>query len=230
MDLENLMFYQKVQNAARYTLNNITNFILPGVREIDLVRKCDELQHEAGVDGYWYKSLPALVLTGEHTTMAISSIPYLPSDKPIQENDIVTIDLNPSINGFCGDYARTYYVEDGVARRSPLFIKEFIEGARAQELLHQKLFDVAHENMTFDNLYQLIQQEIECLGFERLDYLGHGVQKDMSNLDFVAANVTRTLGDAGLFTLETQIRLKGGIYGFKHENIYYFQDGKLIEL
>lgn len=230
MDFEELKHYQTVQDAARYTLDSITEFIRPGVSEIDLVRKCDELQRDADVDGYWYKSLPALVLAGDHTSLAISRTAYVPSDTPIQENDLVTIDLNPSINGYCGDYARTYYVEAGVARRIPLRNEEFLAGAQAQEYLHGKLMQVADMQMTFNDLYQIMHEEIDQLGFEQLDYLGHGVQKDMEHLDFIAPNITRTLGEVGLFTLEPQIRLIGGRYGFKHENIYYFKDKALHEL
>jgi Xaa-Pro aminopeptidase len=227
---EELEGYQRVQDAARLTLERITEFIRPGATELDLVRKCDELQLGAGVDGYWYKSLPALVLAGAHTTLAISRESYSPSESPIQENDLVTIDLNPSMAGYCGDYARSYYVEGRVARRSPQFDQEFLAGARAQRLLHAKLMQVAHEKMTFDQLYQIIHEEIDKLGFVQLDYLGHEVQKDMERLDFVEPGEMRSLGEAGLFTLEPQISLKGGGYGFKHENIYYFKDHRLTEL
>ncbi len=230
MDMEELKGYQKVQSAARHTLDNIIGFIRPGITEADLIRKCDEIQRKAGVDGYWYKSLPALVLTGSHTTLAISSTPYSPANTQIRDNDLITIDLNPSMAGYCGDYARTYYVEDGVARRSPQLNEEFIAGAYAQDHLHNKLLLVAHIDMTFNDLYQIMYEEINILGFEPLDYLGHGVQKDMQHLDFIAPNITRTLGEAGLFTLEPQIRLIGGRYGFKHENIYYFKDKVLHEL
>ena len=230
MDSEELKNYQKVQDAARFTLNAITEFIKPGISEMDIIIKCDELQHKAGVDGYWYKSLPALVLTGSHTTLAISSTQYEPNNMPIQENDLVTIDLNPSMAGYCGDYARTYYVENGVARRSPQFDEEFIAGAQAQTHLHAKLLQVAHEDMTFNDLYQIISKEIKQLGFDQLDYLGHGVQKDMHHLDFISPDVKCTLREAGLFTLEPQICITGGRYGFKHENIYYFKDNKLQEL
>jgi Xaa-Pro aminopeptidase len=230
MDFEELKHYQKVQDAARYTLDAITEFIKPGVSEADLVSKCDELQRSVGVDGYWYKSLPALVLAGDHTTLAISRAPYVPSDTPIQENDLVTIDLNPSIAGYCGDYARTYYIEAGVARRTPQIDEEFMAGAHAQDYLHAKLMQVAHTEMTFNDLYQILRKEIDQLGFEQLDYLGHSVQKDMRHLDFIAPDVTRSLGEVGFFTLEPQIRLKGGRYGFKHENIYYFQEHELQDL
>lgn len=214
--MEELKHYQKVQNAARYSLDNIIEFIKPGVTEVDLLKKCDELQLAAGVDAYWYKDLPALVLAGDHTTLAISSMPYVPSYNLIQENDLVTIDLNPSIDGYCGDYARTYYIEAGVARSTPQFGQEFLAGAHAQKHLHSVLMQVAHADMVFNELYQIMRLEIDQLGFEQLDYLGHGVQKDMQHLDFIAPNVTCSLGDAGFFTLEPQIRLKGGRYGFKN--------------
>ena len=216
MIMEELKHYQKVQNAARYSLDNIIEFIKPGVTEVDLLKKCDELQLAAGVDAYWYKDLPALVLAGDHTTLAISSMPYVPSYNLIQENDLVTIDLNPSIDGYCGDYARTYYIEAGVARSTPQFDQEFLAGAHAQKHLHSVLMQVAHADMVFNELYQIMRLEIDQLGFEQLDYLGHGVQKDMQHLDFIAPNVTCSLGDAGFFTLEPQIRLKGGRYGFKN--------------
>ena len=42
-------------------------------------------------------------------------------------------------------------------------------------------------------------------------------------------NVQR-LSDVTYFTFEPHISIHGSKYGFKKENIYYFQNGKLIEL
>ena len=57
---EELINYQKVQNAARHTLDAVLQFVIPGASEADLVKKCDKLQRTAGVDDYWYKNLPAV--------------------------------------------------------------------------------------------------------------------------------------------------------------------------
>ena len=116
--------------------------------------------------------------------------------------------MNPTINGYCGDLARTYYIERGVARHTPQHEKEFISGAHAQNQLHTLLKQVAHPNMSFHELYQIMYKEINSLGFEMLDYLGHNVQKDIQHLDFISANVACLLGDVGFFTLEPRIRLK----------------------
>ncbi|MBC7786491.1 MAG: M24 family metallopeptidase [Methylophilaceae bacterium] len=137
----------------------LLEFIRLGITEADLVEKCLDLQYKAGIDGYWCKSLPALVLTGNHTTLAISSPQYNPSNVPIQENDLVTIYLNPSTASYCGDYVCSFYVENGVARHSPLFNQEFIAGAHALGHLHAMLIEVAHIDMTFEELYQLIHKK-----------------------------------------------------------------------
>ncbi|MFX1766015.1 M24 family metallopeptidase [Paraburkholderia sp. A1RI-2L] len=227
---DTLCGYRKVQHAARRTLDEIVHFIAPGVSEIDLVRKCDELQRAAGVDDYWYRALPALVLAGEHTCLAISREAYVPESAPLKHHDVLTIDLNPAMNGYCGDLARTYFIEDGQVRRAPHRDEEFLAGAHAQASLHALLRRVATPDLRFDELYGMVKDAADRLECELLDYLGHSMQANMSALDFIAPKVTHTLGEVGLFTLEPQLRVKGGRHGFKHENIYFFAGGVLHEL
>nr|WP_175197711.1 M24 family metallopeptidase [Paraburkholderia caffeinitolerans] len=174
--------------------------------------------------------MPALVLAGEHTCLAISREAYVPDRAPLKSHDVLTIDLNPAMNGYCGDLARTYFIEDGQVRCVPHRDGEFLAGAHAQASLHTLLLRVARPELRFDELYGIVKDAADRLECELLDYLGHSVQADMSALDFIAPNVTHTLGEAGLFTLEPQIRVKGGRYGFKHENIYSFAGTVLHEL
>lgn len=230
MELE-LDKFRVVQDAARYTLDAITGFIRPGISEIELVGLCDKLQRGAGVNSYWYKSLPALVLVGRRSTLAISRESYTPGSVRVQETDLVNIDLNPAIDGYCGDYARTYYIEDGKVARRPRQKAEFIRGDQAQITLHALLHRIARPELTFDALLQVMQKEILHLGFEQLDAIGHNVQREMerAGFDCMERGSIRTLGDAGLFTLEPHIRAIGGHYGFKHENIYYFDESAELQ-
>lgn len=50
MTANELKLYKKVQDADRYTLNVIIEYIRPDVSEVDLVRKCDELQRSMGIN------------------------------------------------------------------------------------------------------------------------------------------------------------------------------------
>lgn len=232
MNHQELTHYRRVQDAARFTMAEITSFIRPGVSEIEIANQCDALQRKAGVDYYWYQSLTALVLVGERTTLAISQTPYAPGERKVKEDDLVTIDLNPAINGYCGDYARSFYVEEGEPSRVPKKNPEFIQGTDAQLALHSLLMEIAEPQMTFNDLYQVISKETARLGFNLLDTIGHNIGRvsDMDQMYSIVAGSECVLGEAGFFTLEPHICLPGHHYGFKLENIYYFDGNKLHEL
>ena len=69
--------------------------------------------------------------------------------------------------------------------------------------------------------------------FENLDFrgnTGHTIETDQAKRRFIEEENIQKLGDAELFTFEPHIRKLGGAWGFKHENIYYFRDGRAQEL
>lgn len=230
MEFDYLEGYQVVQAAAKKTLIDILPFIKPGQTEASITERCREIQQDHGVQSFWYKALPAVVLVGERTTLALSKTAYQPSDLEVREEDLVTIDLNPEISGYWGDYARSYYVEDGQPSLVPRKTKAFIDGANVQRRLHQKLFEIAHPEMTFDALYQAIHTEITQLDYLQLDYIGHSIDRRWSGLEFIQAGPSIQLKDVEMFTLEPHIRHRSGTLGFKHENIYFFEGDRLVEL
>lgn len=230
MKIEDLEGYQRVQEAAKNTLREIQQFIKPGETEAAITEHCREIQHDFGVEGFWYKELPAVVLVGARTTLALSTTPYQPSDLQVQEQDLVTIDLNPEIAGYWGDYARGYYIEDGQTSRMPRQNPAFIDGASLQQRLHQRMFDIARPDMTFDALYQDIHALIEQSGYEQLDYLGHNIDRRQRKLSFMEPGAATRLGDVEMFTLEPHIRHRTAHLGYKHENMYYFVGDRLTEL
>lgn len=67
---------------------------------------------ELGADWYW--DVGAFVFAGDETTVSVSGKQYVTSDRIINENDIVTIDLSPQNDNILGDYARTIILENGV--------------------------------------------------------------------------------------------------------------------
>jgi hypothetical protein len=76
--------------------------------------------------------------------------------------------------------------------------------------------------------------KIESAGFLNLDFhgnLGHSIESNMEDRCFIEDGNTRRLGEIALFTFEPHIRFIEGKWGFKHENIYYFNpSGHLEEL
>ena len=60
--------------------------------------------------------------------------------------------------------------------------------------------------------------------------LGHSIVKDKNDRVYTEKGNTQKNGDVKYFTFEPHISIPGSKYGFKKENIYYFENGKLVEL
>jgi hypothetical protein len=102
-----------------------------------------------------------------------------------------------------------------------------------EQKLHKMLLSDAHPDMTAHELYTIANKIITDNGFENLDYrgnLGHTIENHKDDRRYTEANNQAPLGQFGMFTFEPHIRQAGGTYGFKHENIYYFADGRLKAL
>jgi len=216
------------QNIARETMHELHNFIQVGMSEKEIENQAVELMVRKGSNGWWYHGVGALVLLGQRSVVSLSGREYYASEENrVAENDVITIDLAPTVDGFWGDYARTIFFEDGQvapedAPRSTLFR----QGLEAELHLHRELVEIAAPEMTYEQLFFRLNEEIAALGFENLDLhgnLGHSVEIDQADRIYIERGSTRTLREVGrMFTFEPHIRPAGGALGFKREDIYYF--------
>ena len=157
----------------------------------------------------------------------------MPSDKPIGDNTLVTVDLSPRDGAIWGDCARTYFVEDGKVRFRPLRT-EFRDGYECLRRLHNRMREFVTVETSFRSLYEYANELIDSYGFENLDFrnnLGHSIETRLPDRRFVDANTLGRLSSCLCFTFEPHIRQCGGHWGFKHEDIYYFErDGSVVVL
>lgn len=229
------MNYKDVQNIAKQTIAYIRQVIEPGMRLTQIRQLCEDKMRELGADSFWYWDVGAFCFAGEETTVSVSGKQYVTSDRQIQTNDIITIDLSPQNNQIWGDYARTIIIEDGQAVNGISVIKngEWKQGLQMEELLHAELKRCAMPETSFEELYDHINEFICQNGFVNLDFmgnLGHSIVKEKADRIYMEKGNTAKLSDVKFFTFEPHICKKDGIYGFKKENIYYFEDGTLLEL
>lgn len=76
------------------------------------------------------------------------------------------------------------------------------------------------------NALYLIENRPEILG-----NLGHSIEKEKTERIYIEKNNSKKLSSVNFFTFEPHIGQIGGKWGFKHENIYYFDDdGRIKEL
>ena len=75
---------------------------------------------------------------------------------------------------------------------------------------------------------------IETAGFENLDFVGnvgHSICTQRDQRLYIETGNQRRLEEVACFTFEPHIRERGGWWGYKHENIYFFKgEGHACEL
>ena len=227
--------HQEVQQIAKEAMAYIEETIRPGMSPADVRRLAEEKMISLGADSFWYWDVGAFVFAGEETALSLSGREYRASDSPIGNDDIVTIDLSPKKEGVWGDYARTLILENGLVAGSIEAVEntEWRNGLVTEQKLHQRLSEIALPEMTFEELYEDINRFIGECGYANLDFqgnLGHSLASERDGRIFIEKGNREKLSSAAYFTFEPHIGLPGSPFGYKHENIYYFENGRLREL
>ena len=228
------MDYVQVQKIAKDTMEYIRHHIKAGMNLLEIRKMGEDKMLELGADSFWYWDVGAFVFAGDETTVSISGTEYVTSDRIIESNDIVTIDLSPQNKDTWGDYARTIIIQNRVvAKTDDIDNVEWKNGLLMEEFLHNELLKFATPDTTFEELYYHMNRVIEENGFINLDFmgnLGHSIVRKKANRIYIEKGNRSCLGDVSFFTFEPHISIKGSKYGYKKENIYYFEDEKLKEL
>ena len=226
-----LQNYQKAQQIAKDTINFLKEYLCEGISEKEIKKIAEEYMIKKGSTSFWYHNVGAFILVGERTTISLSGKNYKPTDTKIQKNDLVTIDLSPTIKDFWADFARSFIIENGkVTETEKSNQQELVEGIKTEEKLHQEFQKSINPNTTFHEIFKTINNLIENLGYKNLDFkknLGHSIEKHRDNRIYIEENNHKKLQETNFFTFEPHIKKKNGKYGFKMENIYYFEKEKL---
>ena len=230
-----LMKYRDVQKIAKDTIQYIKGKINPGMTLKEVRLLCEDKMYELGADSFWYWNIGAFVFAGDETTVSVSGREYITSDRIIGEDDIITIDLSPQVGDTWGDYARTIIIEDGKVVRSDedIFNLEWRAGIEMEKKLHNRMMEIASQEMTFEELYYQMNDYIRNEGYINLDFmgnLGHSIVRRKEDRIYIEKDNHTKLGDVHFFTFEPHISIEGSKFGYKKENIYYFDDGVITEL
>ena len=228
------MQYTEVQNIAKRTIEFVKDNIQSGMTLLEIRDLCETKMLELGADSFWYWDVGAFIFSGDETSISISGKEYITSERSIEENDIITIDLSPQNGEIWGDYARTIIIENGkVVENHNISNTEWKNGLIMEEYLHKEMCNFVTSQTTFEELYYHINGIIKEKGYINLDFLGnlgHSIVKRKSDRVYIEKGNQIALGDVSYFTFEPHISVQGSKYGYKRENIYYFDNGTIKEL
>ncbi|MDO5157013.1 MAG: M24 family metallopeptidase [Eubacteriales bacterium] len=226
--------YREIQQVAKDTMEYAKKVIREGMQLIEIRDLCEKKMLELGADSFWYWDIGAFVFAGDETTISVSGPEYETSNRVISKNDIITIDLSPQKENIWGDYARTLIVENGVVvDERNCSNEEWKNGIAMEKELHMVMKQYVTPQTTFEELYYYMNQFIEERGYINLDFLGnlgHSIVKYKGERIYIEKGNTTRLGDVAYFTFEPHISTQGSKYGYKRENIYFFDDGQCCSL
>lgn len=227
--------YRQIQRSAKLTIEYIKEMIRPGMNLREIRKLCEKKLLESGADSFWYWNVGAFIFSGDETTISISGKQYETSDRVIGNNDIITIDLSPQVGNIWGDYARTVVVENGKVIENIELIEnqEWKSGLQMEDKLHRELLDFTTKETTFEDLFYHMNEYIVKNRFVNLDFmgnLGHSIVKAKDDRVYIEKGNLTKLCDVKYFTFEPHIAVPGSKYGYKKENIYYFDGDCLAEL
>ncbi len=233
VDIENIL---RSQDIARDCLCHMEGFLRPGMDREEIHRECERYMLEKGSEGWWIHNDPALILFGDLTTYSAHEDPSpLFEGKRVQENDLITIDVAPSIKTGWGDMARSFVMEEGkIVSWKDCHNKEIREGMEMEMILHELFISFVNENTTFSQLHQMVNDYLQKHGYYNCDYhgnFGHTIENDQKDRVTIDESV-----DIGIvqyrkpITFEPHICKKNGRYGVKYENMYVCIDGKMREI
>lgn len=221
--------HREVQAGAKAVLSALAASITARDCERTIAERASALLKGAGFADTWYYDCPALVLLGSRSCLSVSGRDYRPNDEEVGVENLVTVDLSPRRGSFWGDCARSFCIENGRCSVVPLG-HEFREGLAFESRLHAQMRAFVTPATTCDELFRYGTGLIQAGGFENLDLhgnLGHSIVQRLEDRAYIEAGNAHRLGDLGLFTFEPHIRRRGAHWGFKHEDIYYFDDDEV---
>ena len=233
VDIENIY---KSQDIAKSCLEYMNTFLKPGLSYKDIHSECERYMLEKGAQSFWTHDDPALILYSDLTTYSAHESPIeLFKSKYISDNDLITIDVAPTIKNGWGDFARTFVMEDGkIIDYKKSNNQEIIDGMNFEYELHKLFINSIDENTTFSKLHKIIDDYVISNGYYNCDYhqnYGHTIENNSKDRITIAKDVDINIYKYNKpITFEPHICKKDGNYGFKHENMYVIYEGKIYEI
>lgn len=206
---------KNIKKACRITddcFKFLLEYIKVGMTEKQIARKIEEYYKE-NADGL---SFDTIVASGEN-----SSKPHaVPSDRKIQEQDIITIDMGCKINGYCSDMTRTIFV----GGQTP-------EQKRIYDLVlenQEKVLNEICDGAIIKNITKGLVTNFEDKGYDLIHALGHGVGLEIHEKPYINARNESTLKEDMVITDEPGIYIPGNFGVRIEDTVLVTKQGALV--
>lgn len=171
----------------------ILSYIRPGMTEKQIAEEIEEY-YKRRTDGLAFDTI---VASGENTSKPHA----VPTDRKIQEQDIITIDMGCKVNGYCSDMTRTFFVGSVPEMIKPVY--DLVLKNQVQTLEEMK--DGASTRM----LTKMVENDFKLNGHSLIHSLGHGLGMEIHEAPYVSYRSDAQLRDNMVVTDEPGIYIPG---------------------
>ena len=192
-DEEEISNLKKACEITDNCFSYLLTFIKSGMTEKQIAREIEEYYNER-TDGV---SFETIVASGEN-----SSMPHaVPTDRKIEEQDIITIDMGCKVNGYCSDMTRTIFVGS-----VPEQIKKVYDLVLKNQIQTQKEYkDGANTRI----LTKMVENDFKINGYDLIHSLGHGVGMEIHEPPYISSKSETLLKENMVVTNEPGIYIPG---------------------
>ena len=186
----------KVQKACEITDNcfsYLQSYIKPGMTEKQIANEIENYYKEYA-DGV---SFETIVASGEN-----SSKPHaVPTDRKIQTQDIITIDMGCKVEGYCSDMTRTIFVGN-----VPDYVKNVYDLVLKKQ---QQVIEDMKDGESTRQLTTMVENDFRLEGYDLIHALGHGVGMEIHEAPYINHRSDTQLKENMIVTDEPGIYIPG---------------------
>ena len=198
-------------NIAAGALDEVSKIIKPGIRTSEIDNICYNYisDHGAYSAPLFYRGFPKSCCTSVNHVVCHG----IPSDKILQDGDILNVDVTALKDGWHGDTSRTFEIGK-VSIKAKKLVKTTYEAM-------MKAIEIVKEDIHLGDIGAIIQNHVEAEGFSVVqDFCGHGIgqqfHKEPNVLHYGKKGTGEKLKAGMIFTIEPMINL--GKYEIKTLN------------
>lgn len=192
-DKDEISNITKACNITDECFKYILNYIKPGMTEKQIAKEIDDYYAER-TDGI---SFDTIVASGENTSKPHA----IPTDRKIQEKDIITIDMGCKVNGYCSDMTRTFFVGEVPEEIKPVY--DLVLKNQIQTLKDFK------DGISTRILTKMVENDFKLHNYDLIHSLGHGVGLEIHEAPYVSYRTDMQLKENMVVTNEPGIYIPG---------------------
>ena len=192
-DTDELSNIIKACNITDDCFKHILQYIKPGMTEKQIAKEIDDYYSQR-TEG---TSFDTIVASGENTSKPHA----VPTDRKIQEKDIITIDMGCKVNGYCSDMTRTLFVGEPTE-----------EMKRVYDLVldNQKfVLDQYKDGANCRQITKMVEGNFKLNEYDLIHSLGHGVGLEIHELPYMSYKFDTYLRENMVVTNEPGIYIPG---------------------